>query len=119
MTPYLRIHQIPDVPDPGFSPSRLEAQAYSPEGVARLAELVAIAGLPRETVVVDEPREVGSDDKRTETILSDEAVKRLVAFTADWPKPAPYLEPLWMDSWAFLGRDPRGSIARRAARPRC
>ncbi|MCX7427969.1 MAG: hypothetical protein NTW96_20365 [Planctomycetia bacterium] len=109
VTPYLRIHQIPYVSDPGFSPSRLESQTYSPEGVARLAELVAIAGLPRETIVVDEPGD-DPEGKKTEQILSDNAVKRLVAFTADWPKPSPCHEGRWMDSWAYLAETPAGRL---------
>ena len=50
----------------------------------------------------------GNLGKRTEKVLSDEAVKRLVAFTADWPKPAPYVEPIWTDSWASLRETPAG-----------
>ena len=97
-TPLLRIYGYPDAPDPGFSPNRLRAEAYSLAGVARLAELAAITRLPSKNVVIES---TSPDAERRETsILSDEGFKRLVAFAADGPKPGPYQELAWEAPWA-------------------
>lgn len=110
LTPTIRIHQYPEVSDPGFSPSQLRAEACSPEGVAQLAELVAIHDMPRLTVTLQPDPDVEGAEPTQRDILSDEAFQRLVAFYDAGPKPGPYFEEPWTDSWASLEPKGRGTL---------